>query len=212
MKWISGITIFSSSPTVSWRGKPLTRSAADSSRKCRHPRQRVGREPDVGVEENEQRMRASPGQDPAGVLLAAPARRQRRPRISRTRGRRAGELGDDRRRGVLGVVVEDDHLEIDPATGQCRRDRRADRVFLVPGRNQDRDRGQSPLPSATRGGRKTRRFASRSMAGTAPEQENHGDQHENGHHRVHAAGRADEHVLGLEPLPPSQARNLRQRS
>ena len=59
-----------------WRGTPLTRSTLDSAPTS--PRRGVGGEPNVGIEEDEVRRIDESAQHVAGVLLAGPARRQRR--------------------------------------------------------------------------------------------------------------------------------------
>ena len=60
----------------------LKRNAADEVRpgllqKSRHSRQAVGGQPDVGIEEHEQRMASGLCQDRASELLATPARGER---------------------------------------------------------------------------------------------------------------------------------------
>ena len=135
MKWISGIRSFSSRLTVSWCGIPLARSAPESLDEGRHPRQGVGSQPDVGVEEDEQGMPGLLGQDPAGVLLAAPAGRQLGRGDEPDPIVAVGQLLDDRGRPVLGVIVEDDDLELEAAVLAARRGPRL----------------RSPLPRSARG-------------------------------------------------------------
>src|SRR5436190_1726095 len=84
-------------------------------------------------------MTRQPGQDVAGVLLAAPAFRQRRSRLQPDAGVSAGDLPDDVGGAVLGVVVEDDDLDLDPVAGQGCLDGGADGAFLIAGRYEDGD-------------------------------------------------------------------------
>ena len=105
--------LFEQTPTVSWCGIPLARSAPDSLEKSGHASEGVGGQPDVGVEEDEQGMTGLLGQHPAGVLLAAPAGGklgrgdQTHPIVG------LGQLTHDRGGPVFRVIVQDDDFELD---------------------------------------------------------------------------------------------------
>ena len=70
-------------------------------------------------------------QKSTGVLFAAPARRQRRSRRQADARIARRQLPDDRRRAIVGVIVENDNLDLDAGAVQSGRDGGADGAFLV---------------------------------------------------------------------------------
>ena len=73
MKWISGISSFSSRPPVSWWGIPLARSAPSADRNAAIRARASGASRTSASRKTSRGCRASRASDPAGVLLAAPA-------------------------------------------------------------------------------------------------------------------------------------------
>ena len=121
---------------------PLTRSAPLSIWNAISRASPSGCSAHVGVEKTEKRISRRSGQDMAGVLFAAPARRQRRRGQQANAPITAGDLGDNSPRGVLGVVVQHYHLDGHAFARQGSLDRRPDGLLLVAGRDQHGNRGR----------------------------------------------------------------------
>ena len=122
----------------------LTREAAGEPdlgplrHESRHAAQRIGRQAHIGIDEDQQRVPRQMRQMPAGMLLARPARRQRRRRLHPDAG--VGDGAHDIRRSVGRVVVEHDDFQIHVAVCQHGVDGGSDLVRLVAGGDQDGDR------------------------------------------------------------------------
>ena len=141
MKCISGITSFSSQPTVSCRGNPLRRSAPDDSSPDASAAKGFRRQADVGIDDR-----------PAAGYRASWARIQHAccfphqpggsssPGTSRTLPSSRERSPDDRGRRVLGPIVEHQDLDLDPPARERGGDRRPDHGLLVP------RRGSTPRP------------------------------------------------------------------
>ena len=84
-------------------------------------------------------MAGQPGQDVAGVLFAAPARRQRRRALQPQPPVAPRQFQNDFRGAIRRMVVEYDDFEVETTIGQRRLQRGADVVFLVSRGNQDRN-------------------------------------------------------------------------
>ena len=131
-------------------GIPLARSAPRPTERG-HACQGVGGQPDVGVDEQKEGMTGLAGEDPAGVLLAAPA---------------GGNSGVGTRRTRSSVAVNCSTIAAvrssewssrtttsnsTPWFSRADRDGIADRAFLVPGGDQNGDWRES-CPARGQGG------------------------------------------------------------
>ena len=103
-----------------------------------HARHRVRRQPHIRVHEHHQLVPRQPGQHVAGVLLARPARRQRRRR--RHAQPRIGDPAQDSRRAVRARIIQHDQFELHPLAGQHAGASLADIRLLVARRDQHRHR------------------------------------------------------------------------
>ena len=91
----------------------------------------IGREPHIGIGEEQVRALGVLTHAPAGVLLAVPAGGERDAGDEFDAGVRRGEAGDDRARAIGALIVVDENLKIGVSLREQRSDDRFDVAFFV---------------------------------------------------------------------------------
>jgi hypothetical protein len=106
---------------------------------ARHARRGIGREADIGIEEQKMRPPRGLRELRAGMHLAGPAGRQGRGGFEPHAAVARGEPARDLRGAVGGAVIHHDHLDRDAARGERGLDTAGDLRFLVARGDQDGD-------------------------------------------------------------------------
>ena len=102
-----------------------------------HARQRIGSEPDVGVDEKEQRIAREFCEDVTSVLLSAPASRQWRSSLKSKPPVPLRQFTDDAGRTVVGMIVQHKNFEVATPIGEHCFERRAYVSFFIARRDEN---------------------------------------------------------------------------